>query len=366
MLGIFLKLMRTLCGVFLDAVVFLRLNLRSGPALAAENLFLRKQLALYVERQKKPRRATDSIRFTLAQLSGFFDWRDALTIVKPDTLIRWHRKGFRLFWKWKSRPGRPAVPVAVRKLIVEMTVSNPTWGEERIANELLLKVGIQISPRSVSSIYAGHTEASGSPISTLDDVRAKSRQSHPRLRFLHRSDGNIPACVYVFVIMEVGSRRILHFNVTRHPTAEWTLQQFRECLTGEESYRFVIHDRDSIYSGELDSSVKSLGLTVLRTPFRSPQANAFCERLVGSARRKCLDFMIPVDERHIRQILKTWTVHYNQGRPHSSLGPGMPEPSLAKVELRAKRHCIPKNHVVVATSILGGLHHEYKLETIAA
>src|SRR3989442_1488459 len=110
--------------------------------------------------------------------------------------------------------------------------------------------------------------------------------------------------VYVFVIMEVGSRRILHFNATRHPTAEWTLQQFRECLTGEESYRFVIHDRDSVYSGELDSSLQSFGLTVLKTPFRSPQANAFCERLVGSARRECLDFMIPIDETHVRQILK--------------------------------------------------------------
>src|SRR5437899_603484 len=129
MLGKFLKLMRTVCGVLLDALVFLGLNLRSRPALAAENLFLRKQLALYVERKKTPQRATDSIRFTLAQLSRLFEWRDALTVVKPDTLIRWHRRTFRLFWKWKSRPGRPAVPAAVRKLIVEMSVSNSTWGE---------------------------------------------------------------------------------------------------------------------------------------------------------------------------------------------------------------------------------------------
>ena len=106
--GTLLKLMRTACGVFLDAIVFLGLNLRSRPALAAENLFLRKQLALYVDRKKKPHRATDSIRLTLAQLSRFFEWKDAVTIVKADTLIRWHRKGFRLFWKWKSRPGPPS------------------------------------------------------------------------------------------------------------------------------------------------------------------------------------------------------------------------------------------------------------------
>jgi putative transposase len=126
------------------------LCLRTSSALAAENLFLRKQLGLYVERKKKPSRATDSVRFTLAQLSRFFEWRSLLTVVKPDTLIRWHRKGFSLFWKWKSRsPGRPRMPIDLQRLIVHMASNNPTWGEELIANELLLKIGIQISPRTV-------------------------------------------------------------------------------------------------------------------------------------------------------------------------------------------------------------------------
>jgi putative transposase len=165
--------------------------------------------------------------------------------------------------------------------------------------------------------------------------------------------------VYVLVIMEIGSRRILHCNVTRHPTAEWTLQRFREGVTREEDYRFVIHDRDSIYSSDLDSSLRALGLRILRTPYRSPQANAFCERLIGSARRECLDFMIPLDEQHIRQILKTWINHYNGARPHSSLGPGIPEPSSARVELQAKRHQLPENYRVLVTPVLGGLHHEY-------
>src|ERR1700740_2033124 len=133
-----------------DVLTFVRLCLRSPAAVAAENLFLRKQLGLFVERKRKPRRATDSVRFTLAQLCRCFDWRDALIVVKPDTLIRWHRKGFRLFWKWKSRPrGRPCGPTDIRKLIADMANSNPTWGEERIADELLLKIGIQISPRTV-------------------------------------------------------------------------------------------------------------------------------------------------------------------------------------------------------------------------
>src|SRR6266704_3535513 len=121
------KLLGTIVGVFLDLLTFLQLTLRTPQAVAAENLFLRKQLALYVERKTKPHRATDSVRFTLAQLSRLFEWRDALTIVKPDTLIRWHRKGFRLFWKWKSRSvGRPPIPAKVRQLIVEMAMNNPT------------------------------------------------------------------------------------------------------------------------------------------------------------------------------------------------------------------------------------------------
>ena len=133
-LSALLTLVRSVLAVFADLLTFFRLRLRSPASVAAENLFLRKQLGLYVERQTKPRRATAPIRFTLVGLSRFFDWRNALTIVKPDTLIRWHRKGFRLFWKWKSRPrGRPGVASDVRALIVEMATNNPTWGEERIA-----------------------------------------------------------------------------------------------------------------------------------------------------------------------------------------------------------------------------------------
>ena len=146
----FEHLFRTIFAVFLDILTFTRLCLRPTTAVVAENLFLRKQLGLFVERKVKPHRATDSVRFTLARLSRWFDWRNALTIVKPDTLIRWHRRGVRLFWKRKSRPrGRPRVPAQLRKLIVEMAVQNPTWGEERIADELLLKIGIRISPRTV-------------------------------------------------------------------------------------------------------------------------------------------------------------------------------------------------------------------------
>ena len=352
--------------MLLGILSFLRLTLRSPVALAAENLFLRKQLALYVERKQKPRRATDAIRFTMAKLSRFFEWRDALVSVKPDTLIRWHRKGFRLFWKWKSRSsGRPRVPVAVRKLIAEMAADNCTWGEERIANELLLKIGIRISPRTIRRYMPGNPQRPAESSQRWMTFVRNHAQAIVAADFFIVVTATF-RLVYVLVIMNVRSRRILHFNVTDHPTAEWTLQQFRECVTGDEPYKYIIHDRDSIYSSDLDSSLASLGLTVLRTPYRSPQANAFCERLIGTARRECLDFMIPIDAQHIRQILKEWVRHYNRTRPHSSLGPGIPEPMLPNIEPQAKRHEIPENHRVVVMPILAGLHHEYKLERIAA
>jgi putative transposase len=353
------------CG-FLDVLAFVCLSLRTSSALAAENLFLRKQLGLYVERKKKPRRATDSVRFTLAQLSRFFEWRPILTVVKPDTLIRWHRKGFRLFWKWKSRSsGRPRVPIDLRKLIVHMASNNPTWGEERIANELLLKIGIQISPRTIRRYMPG------TPLRPKVPSQRWMTFVRNHAKAIIAADFFVVVTttfrfVYVLVVMEIETRRILHLNATLHPTAEWTKQQFRECVIGDEGYRFIVHDRDSIYSSEVDSLLRTLGLRVLKTPYRAPQANAFCERLIGSARRECLDFMIPINEGHVRWIMKQWAIHYNKSRPHSSLGPGIPDSHFQKPQLQSKRHCFPKNHRVAVTPILGGLHHEYRLQEIAA
>src|SRR5215813_9437123 len=365
-LSALVELVRNVLGVFIDALSFFRLTLRSPSALAAENLFLRKQLGLYIERQKKPRRATSRIRFTLAQLAKLFEWRDALMLVKPDTLIRWHRKGFRVFWKWKSRSsGRPKVPANVRTLIIEMATHSPTWGEERIANELLLKIGIRISPRTIRRYMPEGPERP----TVLSQRWMTFVRNHAKA--IIAGDFFVVATatfrlVYVLVIMEIGTRGASFTSTTQHSTANWTLQQFRECVTGDEGYKFVIHDRDSIYSRELDSSLRMLGLRVLRTPYRSPQANAFCERLIGSARRECLDFMIPFDEDHVRWIMKQWASHYNKSRPHSSLGPRIPDPDVPMAELLINRHCVPNDHRIVVKPILGGLHHEYQLQRIAA
>ena len=154
--------------------------------------------------------------------------------------------------------------------------------------------------------------------------------------------------------------------MTAHPTAEWTLQQFREALPADHPYRFVIHDRDSIFSRELDVQVKHLGVRVFRTPIRAPRANAACERFGGSLRRECLDFVIPFNERHLKMTVNDWGAHYNRGRPHSSLGPGFPEPNQESVPASDHRHRLPAGYSVVKRPVLGGLHHEYRLVKEAA
>ena len=166
--------------------------------------------------------------------------------------------------------------------------------------------------------------------------------------------------------MEIGSRRILHANVTEHPTSEWTTQQFREVFADPHGYRFVLHDRDSIFSSSLDWALSDFGVRVLRTPVQAPKANAYCERLVGTIRRECLDYMMPMNERHLRRILKEFVAHYNRGRPHSSLGPGTPEPIRAKIPASGYRHRLPNGYRIKSSSVLGGLHHEYRLEKEAA
>lgn len=360
-------LIHTLCGLLSDIIGFIVLSLRSRAALRAENLFLRKQLALYIERNTRPRRADDATRLVLALLSRLFTWRDALVVVKPETLIGWHRKGFRLFWRWKSKPrGRPRIPTDLRRLIVAMAESNPTWGEERIATELLLKLGIKVSPRTVRR-YIPPTRRPRNGVCSQDWTSFVRNHAKAILGcdFFVTATINF-RLLYVFVILELGSRRIAHFNVTAHPTVVWSLQQFREVITGEQPQRFLIHDRDSIYSPDLDSGLRCMGMAVLRTPVRAPQANAYCERLIGTIRRECLDFLIPINERHLRGILQEWVNHYNRGRPHSSLGPGMPEPTSAAATPKVSGHCIPPDHRVTAKAILGGLHHEYSLEKIAA
>jgi putative transposase len=348
-----------------DAVCYLGLCLRPNPKLAAEVLFLRKQLALYEERQVKPRHATDATRIVMVWLSHFFNWRSALRIVKPETLTRWHRQGFRLIWRWKSKPGRPPLPQDIQALSRRMALENPTWGQERIANELLLKLGLRVSPRTVRKYMPRSLERG--PGTRLSSQRWAT--------FVRNHAQAIVACdfcvavtvtfrlLYVFVVIEHANRRLLHVNVTASPTAAWTLQQLREAIPADHGYRFLLHDRDSIFSPALDQRIRHLGLHVLKTPVRTPVANAICERVLGTLRRECLDFVIPFTETHVRRLLQGWVCHDNAGRPHMALGPGMPQPRAAlPAPLQEQRHRWPAPCRVVARPILGGLHHDDRLE----
>jgi putative transposase len=331
--------------------------------LFAEILFLRKQLGLFQERKTKPRRTTPAFRLAMVALARFFAWRDALIIVKPETFVKWHRTAFRLFWRWKSRKmGRPSLPKNLRELVRAMARENATWGVERIDAELTLKVSILVAPRTVRKYLSWGDQPGG------------GRRDQRWGTFVRNHAKAIVACdffvsitatfqiLYVFVAMEIGSRRILHFNVTAHPTAEWTIQQFRETLAEPHLYRFVIHDRDSIFSSSLDAALKDFGVRPIRTPVRAPKANAYCERLIGTIRRECLDSLIPINQRHLRMILKELVGHYNRGRPHSALGPGIPEPSPTRVPANVHRPKLPAGFRVASNPILGRLHHEYSLE----
>jgi putative transposase len=344
--------------------------MRSRSALLAENLFLRKQLAFYQEHQARPRRLTDAARLSLVFWSKFCDWRSALVIVKPETVIGWHQRGFKLLWKLKSRPGRPRLPKDIRQLIARMVEENPTWGQCRIADELALKLGIKVSPRTVRAYWPEQHPHRGPQRTTGQGWNGFVRNHAQALLacdFLVVVTARF-RILYVFVLMEIGTRRILHCNVTAHPTAAWTLQQLREAIPSDHLYDFVIHDRDAIFSRELDEELQgSFGLSALRTPIHAPKANAYCERLIGTIRRECLDFLIPLHEKHLRKLLLEWVSHYNGARPHSSLGPGIPDGSKhLLLHPVAGRHVSPGCWRVVARPVLGGLHHEYRWEKMAA
>jgi transposase InsO family protein len=174
--------------------------------------------------------------------------------------------------------------------------------------------------------------------------------------------------LYVLVVIEHRSRRLVHCNVTAHPTAAWTMQQLREAVGLESQYEYLLHDRDSIFAEHLDESIARLGIRVLKSPPRCPTANAIGERVIGTIRRECLDWLIPLSESHLRSILRSWIPHYNTGRPHMRLGPGVPDPppaTLARVQ-SLSRHRGGESYAVGAHRILGGLHHEYYLAPAAA
>ena len=362
-----MTLFRTFWTLIWEGLQILGSSSWSRTRLVAENHFLRKQLALYQERNIKPRRADRATKLVMVWLSKIINWQDALVIVTPATFLRWHRQGFKYYWRWKSR-GRPAIPQAIIKMIQAMAQDNPNWSPERIANELPLKLTIVLSPETVRK-YMPKTP----------DGKDRKHVSNQRWQaFLQNHLHQSLACDFfvtvsinfqilcVFVILELDTRKILHTHVTQNPTAEWTQQQFRQAIPSDHDYRFIIHDRDAIFSPQVDRTLANMGLHVLKTPVRTPTANAYAERVIGTIRRECTDFLLVLSELHLFRCLQQWVKHYNQARPHMSLGPGIPEPLPRKEHPPpTHRHCIPAGYAVVKRPVLGGLHHEYELKKAA-
>jgi len=321
--------------------------------LAAENLLLRHQVIVLRRRRARPH-LHGFDRWLISALAGRFrGLLDAVILVKPDTVIRWHRAGWRLLWRWRSRtrsPGRPPVDADLRALIRRMWSDNFTWGEDRIAGELA-KLGYRVSARTAAKYRpSGLSRRRGQRWVTfirnhLDETWACDFFVVITARF---------RVLYAFVVLSLGRRRLVHVGVTEHPSAAWAAQRMAEATADADHVpRFIVHDRDSIYGTAFRARVRGLGTRLLATPPRAPKANAFAERVIGTLRRDCLDNVIVRDERHAARVLDAYIGYYH-GRPHRGLR--MQPPDGAR-HLPPPRP--PPGTRIVATPILGGLHHRY-------
>lgn len=335
-------------GVVQLFFVFLRSILRNQAELAAENLALRQQLAILKQKTELPRLRPRDRVFWVWLSKLWPKWRSVLVIVQPATVIRWHRKGFKLYWRWKSRgknPGRPPIWREIRKLVRRMCRENPTWGAPRIQSELRL-LGYDVSERTVDK-YMIRDRKPPSPTwrtfldNHLQDIVAIDFFTVPTATF---------RILFAFVVLKHDRRTVDRFNVTEHPTAEWTAQQIVEAFPEQTAPRFLIRDRDGIYGSYFRNRVKHMGIKEVVTARQSPWQNPFVERLIGSIRRECLDHVIVLNERHLRRILGSYFVYYHESRTHLSLKRNSP------IERKVDQ---PENGKVIAIPQVGGLHHRY-------
>jgi len=264
--------------------------------LVAENLALRQQLIVLHRKTKRPRLKTKDRVFWLWLARSWGGWRESLIVVKPATVVRWHRQGFKYYWAWKSRHkgGRPAVDPEVRNLIRRMSRANPLWGSPRIHGELL-KLGIDLSQTTVAK-YMIRPPKPPSPSwrafldSHLKDLVSIDFFTVPTVRF---------RILFVFLVLTHDRRRIVHFNVTEHPSAGWTGRQLVEAFPWDTAPRYLIRDRDGIYGHDFTRRVHALGIKQALIAPRSPWQNPYVERVIGSIRRECLDHVVVFNENHL-------------------------------------------------------------------
>jgi len=272
-----------------------------------------------------------------------------LLLAKPETVIARHRKGFRIYWRWKSHRaalGRRTVAREVRDLIRKMSWANSLWGAPRIHGELL-KLGIEVSRATVAKYMARQRKPPSQTSRTFLSHHARDLVSTdffvlPTLSF---------RVLFVFVVLAHHRRRVIHFNVTSHPTAEWTAQQIAEAFPWDSVLRYLLHDRDSLYGGPFRQRVRGMGMREVLTAPQSPWQNPYAERLIGSIRRECLDHIIVFSKSSLRRTLKSYFDYYLSSRTHLALSKDTPEPRAIQP---------PELGSIVELPEVGGLHHRYE------
>ena len=333
-------------ALFCFVLAVLASPFKSKLRLEAENAVLRHQLIILRRRLHGRVRLTNHDRWFFIQLYRWFPAiLRVLTIMRPETLVRWHRAGFRRYWRWKSRRrgGRPPVETELRALIRRMSIENPLWGAPRIHGELL-KLGFEVAQSSVAKYIVKRRVPPSQGWCTFlrnhaPDIAAMDLFVVPTIGF---------DLLYALVIVRLDRRDLVWINVTTNPTAEWVARQITEAFPWDMAPGYMIRDRDRVYGTVVTRRLRAMGIRDKPIAPASPWQNGFAERLIGSIRRECLDHIIVLGEVHLRRILKSYARYYNETRTHLALDKDAPRSRTVK---RAGR--------ILCRPILGGLHHEY-------
>lgn len=345
-------MVRFILSLFAAARVFFRRR----ADLSLELLALRQQVAvLKRKRPRPPLSPLDRLFWTVLRRT-WARWRDVLVIVKPETVVGWHRAGFRWYWRWRSRPrgGRPRISEELRGLIRRLAQENSDWGAPKIHGELQ-KLGFVVSERTIAR-YLRRIQRRGDPAKRWLAFLRNHREAIVALDFFTVPTATFRV-LYCFFVIEHGRRKILHFNTTPHPSADWVVQQLREAFPDAGPYRYVILDRDSIFNGEVIAFLKATGLKPKRTSVRAPWQNGIAERWIRSCRQEILDHVIALNEGHLRRVVRDYIRYHQEDRIHDSLDKDTP--NRRPVEPR------PASGRVIGLPRLGGLHHRYTWQQAA-
>ena len=319
---------------------------KSNGRLEVENAVLRHQLVILQRKVRGRAHLTNNDRWFFVQMYRWFpSIMKVVTIIEPETLVRWHRAGFRRYWRWKSRSrgGRPQIDLELRTLIRQMSMENLLWGAPRIHGELL-KLGFSVAQSTVATYMVKRRGPPSQGWRTFlrnhaPDIAAMDFFVVPTIGF---------RILYGFVIVRLHRRDLVWINVTTNPTAEWVARQVTEAFPWEGAPRYMIRDRDRIYGTVVTRRLRAMGIRDKPTAPASPWQNGFAERLIGSIRRECLDHIIVLGEEHLRRILKNYAAYYNGIRTHRSLDKDAP---ISRP--------VQRTGVISSRAILGGLHHHY-------